>query len=53
MSPTTLVKWKIMGLQVRNTMSIGMRPFGEIQRKAMRDYAQSGQYYTIVGSLDF
>ena len=38
----------IMGLQVRNTNSIGMRPFGETQSKAMRAYAQSGQYHTIV-----
>ena len=27
-----------------------MRPFGEAQRKAMRAYAQSGQYHTIVES---
>ena len=27
-----------------------MRPFGEAQSKAMRAYAQSGQYYTIVES---
>ena len=27
-----------------------MRPFGEAQSKAMRDYAQSGQYHTIVES---
>ena len=27
-----------------------MRPFGEAQNKAMRAYAQSGQYHTIVDS---
>ena len=27
-----------------------MRPFGEVQSKAMRAYAQSGQYHTIVES---
>jgi len=27
-----------------------MRPFGEAQSKAMRAYAQSGQYHTIVES---
>ena len=32
------------------TNSIGMRPFGETQSKAMRAYAQSGQYHTIVES---
>ena len=30
-----------MDLQVRNTFSVGMRPFGEAQSKAMRAYAQS------------
>ena len=30
--------------------SIGMRPFGGTQSKAMRAYAQSGQYHTIVES---
>ena len=39
-----------MGLQVGNTNSIGMRPFGEAQSKAMKAYAQSGQYHTIVKS---
>ena len=29
-------------------ISIGMRPFGEAQSKAMRAYAQSGQYHTVV-----
>ena len=29
-------------------ISIDMRPFGEVQDKAMRAYAQSGQYHTIV-----
>ena len=37
---------------MRNTISIGMRPFGEAQRKAMRAYAQSRQYHTIVESRD-
>jgi len=27
-----------------------MKPFGEAQSKAMRTYAQSGQYHTIVES---
>ena len=27
-----------------------MRPFGEAQSKAMRAYAQSGQYHTIMES---
>ena len=39
-----------MGLYVRNTNSIGMRPFGEAQSQVMRAYAQSGQYRTIVES---
>jgi len=29
-----------------------MRPFGEAQSKAMRAYAQSGQYHTIVEVRD-
>ena len=33
-----------------NTNSIGVRPFGEYQSKAMRAYTQSGQYHTIVES---
>ena len=37
-------------ISVRNTNSIGMRPFGESQSKAMKAYAQSGQYHTIVES---
>ena len=41
-----------MGLEVRNTISIGMRSFGETQSKAMRAYAQSGQYHTILESRD-
>ena len=41
-----------MSLLVRNTISIGMRPFREAQSKAMRAYAQSGQYHTIVESRD-
>ena len=36
---------------MRNTNSIGVRPFGEVQSKATRAYAQSGQYHTIVESL--
>ena len=39
-----------MGLYSRNTLSIGLMPFGEAQSKAMRAYAQSGQYHTIVES---
>ena len=35
-----------MSLEVRNTNSIVTRPFGETQSKAMRTYAQSGQYHT-------
>ena len=35
---------------MRNTNSIGMRSFGKAQIKAMRAYAQSGQYHTIVES---
>ena len=31
---------------------IGTRPFGEAQSKAMRAYAQSGQYHTIVEIRD-
>ena len=41
-----------MGLKVRNTISIGMRPIGEAQSKVMRAYAQSGQYHTTVESRD-
>ena len=37
---------------MRNTISIGMRLFGETQSKAMRAYAQSRQYHTIVVSGD-
>ena len=33
-----------------NTIFISMRPFGEVQSKVMRAYAQSGQYHTIVES---
>ena len=40
----------ITSLQVRNTNSIGMRPFEEAQTKAMRAHAQTGQYHTIVES---
>ena len=36
--------------QKNNTLSIGMKPFGEAQSKVMRTYAQSGQYHTIVES---
>ena len=39
-----------MSLLSRNTISIGLRPFGEVQSKTMRAYAQSGQYHTIVES---
>ena len=37
---------------MRNTLSIGMRPFGEAESKVMRVYAHE-QYYTIVESCDF
>ena len=33
-----------------NDNGFGTRPFGEAQSKAMRAYAQSGQYHTIVES---
>ena len=39
-----------MSLLSRNTISIGLRSFGEVQSKTMRAYAQSGQYHTIVES---
>ena len=39
-----------MGLESKNTLSIGTRPFREAQSKAMRAFAQSGQYHTIVES---
>ena len=35
---------------MRNTNSIGTRPFEEAQSKVTRAYAQSGQYHTIVKS---
>ena len=38
----------IMGLQVKNTLSC--EAFWEAQSKAMRAYAQSGQYHTTVES---
>ena len=34
-------------------ISIGMTSFGEVQSIAVRAYAQSGQYHTIVGICDF
>ena len=34
-------------------ISIGMTPFGLAQSKAMRAYAQSKQYHTIMKSRDF
>ena len=34
----------------KNTNSIIIKPFEETQSKAMRAYAQSGQYHTIVES---
>ena len=37
------------GFISKEYISIGMRPFGEAQSKAMRAYAQSGQCRTIVG----
>ena len=36
------------GFISKEYISIGMRPFGEAQSKAIRTYAQSGQYHTIV-----
>ena len=33
-------------------ISIGMRPFGETQSKAMRAYAQSEQYHTTMETRD-
>ena len=36
------------GFISKEYISIGMRPFRETQSKAMKAYAQSGQYYTIV-----
>ena len=35
---------------MKNTNSIGLRLFGETQSNAMRAYAQSEQYHTIVKS---
>ena len=35
---------------IKKEYSLGLRPFGEAQSKAMRAYAQSGQYRTIVKS---
>ena len=37
---------------MRNIISIGVMPFGEVQSKAMRTYAKNGQYHTIVESRD-
>ena len=37
---------------MRNTISICMMPFGEVQNKVMRGYAQSRQYHTIVEIRD-
>ena len=34
------------------TISSGMKPFGETKNKAMRGYAQSGKYHTIVEDRD-
>ena len=38
--------------KVRNTISIGMRHFGECRSKVMRAYTQSGQYHTIAENRD-
>ena len=37
---------------MRNTIFISMKRFGESQSKAMRAYAQNGQYRTIVESRE-
>ena len=34
-----------MSLQVRNTIFIRIRSFGQTKSKDMRDYAQNGQYF--------
>ena len=49
-SPTSANLGNDHGFINKNTLSIGMRPFGEAQSKAIRAYAQSGQYHTIVES---
>ena len=49
-SPTSANLGNDHGFINKNTLSIGMKPFGEPQSKAMRAYAQSGQYHTIVES---
>ena len=40
------------GFISKEYISNGMRPFGEAQSKAVRAYAQSGQYHTIVKVRD-
>ena len=41
------------GFISKEHISIRTRPFREAQSKAMRVYAQIGQYHTIVESRDF
>ena len=49
---TTSIGMRPFGEAVRNTTSIGRRPFGEAQSKAMKAYAQSGEYHTIAECRD-
>ena len=53
-SPTLANLGNDHGFISKEYISIGMsmRPFGEAQSKAMRAYAQSGQYHTIVEVRD-
>ena len=41
------------GFISKEDISIGMRPFGEVQSKAMRAYAQSVQYHTMIEVCNF
>ena len=50
-SPTLANLEEDHGFISKESISIGMRPFGEAQSKAMRAYAQSGQYHNMVESL--
>ena len=51
-SPTLANLENDHGFISKEYISIGMKPFGEAS-KAMRAYAQSEQYHTIVGDLRF
>ena len=51
-SPTLANLGNDHGFISKEYISIGMRPFGETKSKAMRAYAQSGQYHTIVEVRD-